>query len=94
MTNRADWKAWNEERKRFLELESQGFESDIASLERHISKLQEVAPKDQAGSLTSDLKSSIPIGLVNGNHQLHYRKRSDFDCGASPYPTTPKNSQN
>ncbi|MBA7584594.1 hypothetical protein ES708_26551 [subsurface metagenome] len=53
MTNRADWKAWNEERKRFLELESQGFESDIASLERHISKLQEVAPKDQAGWMNS-----------------------------------------
>ena len=49
MTTKADWEAWNEERKRYLELESQGFESDIATLEKHISKLQQVAPKDGAG---------------------------------------------
>lgn len=49
MNTKADWKAWNDERQRFLELESQGFETDIAILEKHISKLQEVAPKDKAG---------------------------------------------
>lgn len=48
MTNKVEWKAWNEERQRFLELESQGFETDIANLTQHISKLQEVAPKDKA----------------------------------------------
>ncbi len=49
MTNKADWKAWNDERHRYLELESQGFESDIANLTQHISKLQEVAPKNKTG---------------------------------------------
>jgi len=49
MNNKADWKAWNEERKRYLELESQGFEIDIANLTQYISKLQAVAPKDPAG---------------------------------------------
>lgn len=49
MTNKVDWKAWNEERQRYLELNSQGFETDVATLAKHISKLQEVAPKDRAG---------------------------------------------
>ncbi|MBA7643840.1 hypothetical protein ES703_51574 [subsurface metagenome] len=52
MTNKADWRAWNDERQRYLVLDSQGFDTDIASLERHISKLQEVAPKDKAGWIT------------------------------------------
>ncbi len=44
-----DWKAWNEERQRFRELEPQGFEQDTASLEEHIRRLVEIAPKDKAG---------------------------------------------
>ncbi|MBA7583640.1 hypothetical protein ES708_25587 [subsurface metagenome] len=59
MPNKADWKAWNDERKRFLELESQGFEMDIATLEKHISKLQEVAPKDQAGWMNTHALDAI-----------------------------------
>ena len=49
MTTKDDWQAWNEERQRYLDLETQGWELDIANLEEHISKLQEVAPKDKAG---------------------------------------------
>lgn len=76
MTNKVDWKAWNEERRRYLELESQGFESDIANLTQHISKLQEVAPKDKVGwmnlhaldaieRLKADLtKAKVWAGLV------------------------------
>lgn len=59
MTNQADWKAWNEERQRFLELDSQGFEMDITSLEKHISKLQEVAPKDKAGWMNTHALDAI-----------------------------------
>jgi len=43
------WEAWNEERKRYRELESLGYEEDMKRLEAHIKKLQEVAPKDRAG---------------------------------------------
>lgn len=49
MTNAVDWTAWNLERTRFQELDSQGWEIDIANLVKHIAKLQEVAPKDKAG---------------------------------------------
>lgn len=43
-----DWQAWNEERERFRELETQGYEQDMATLEAHIKKLLEIAPKDKA----------------------------------------------
>lgn len=45
----ADWKAWNEERQRYREYDTQGFDADIEALETHIRKLREVAPKDKAG---------------------------------------------
>jgi len=59
MTNKADGKAWNEERQRFQELEPQGFEIDIANLTKHISKLQEVAPKDRAGWMNTNALEAI-----------------------------------
>ena len=76
MPNKVDWKAWNEERQRYQQLESQGFEIDIANLKKHISKLQEVAPKDNAGwmnfhaldainKLTADLtKAMVWAGVM------------------------------
>ena len=45
--NNQDWKPWNEERKRFLERETQGYQEDIYALEQHIFKLLEVCPKDK-----------------------------------------------
>ncbi len=48
-TTKDDWKAWNEERKRFAKRESQGFTSDIKALELHIKTLREICPKDTAG---------------------------------------------
>lgn len=59
MTNKADWEAWNEERQRFLELNSQGFEIDIANLTKHISKLQNVAPKDTTGWMNGNALEAI-----------------------------------
>jgi len=44
-----DWKAWNEERKRFAKRETQGFSGDIKALEQHIKTLREICPKDTAG---------------------------------------------
>ncbi|MBA7584442.1 hypothetical protein ES708_26396 [subsurface metagenome] len=44
-----DWKAWDEEKKRFAEREAGGFAADLKALEQHIAKLREVAPKDKAG---------------------------------------------
>ena len=44
-----DWKAWDEEKKRFANRETQGFTADIKALEQHIAKLREVAPKDKVG---------------------------------------------
>lgn len=44
-----DWKAWNEERKRFARRETQGFSGDIKALEQHIGTLREICPKDTAG---------------------------------------------
>ncbi len=44
-----DWKAWNEERKRFAKREAQGFTADIVALELHIKTLREICPKDTAG---------------------------------------------
>ena len=54
MTNKADPKTWNEECRSFLKLESQGFVKDIAALEQHILKLQDLAAKDEAGWITSN----------------------------------------
>ncbi len=59
MPNKADWKAWNEERQRFHELDPQGFEMDKANLTKHISKLQEAAPKDQAGWMNGNALEAI-----------------------------------
>jgi hypothetical protein len=44
-----DWKAWEEEKKRFAKRETGGFTADLKALEQHIAKLREVAPKDKAG---------------------------------------------
>lgn len=44
-----DWKQWNAERQRYCLLNTQGFGADIASLEAHIKKLKESAPRDKAG---------------------------------------------
>jgi len=44
-----DWKAWDEEKKRFAKRETQGFTGDIQALEQHIKTLREVCPKDAAG---------------------------------------------
>ncbi|MBA7691169.1 hypothetical protein ES703_99709 [subsurface metagenome] len=44
-----DWKAWNEERKRYAKREAQGFTAEIKALEQHIAKLREICPKDTAG---------------------------------------------
>ncbi len=44
-----DWKAWNEERKRFARIGTKGFAADIKALEQHIAKPREVCPKDTAG---------------------------------------------
>jgi len=43
------WKEWNAERESFRDIETLGWEADIARLEAHIKKLIEVAPKDKAG---------------------------------------------
>jgi len=45
----AAWKAWNDERQRYSDYDTQGLEADIKALEAHIRVLQEVAPKDKAG---------------------------------------------
>ncbi len=44
-----NWKAWDEEKKRFAKRETGGFTADLKALEQHITKLREVAPKDKAG---------------------------------------------
>ncbi len=44
-----DWKAWNEEKKRFAKRETEGFTAEIKALEQHIKTLREVCPKDTAG---------------------------------------------
>lgn len=44
-----DWKAWNDERQKYSEYDSQGFKADIATLTAHIETLKQVAPKDKAG---------------------------------------------
>ena len=54
MANAEEWTEWNEERKRFQDLETQGYAQDITTLEAHIKKLQEVAPKDKAGWMNSN----------------------------------------
>jgi len=46
-----NWKAWDEEKKRFAKRETGGFAADLKALEQHIAKLREVAPKDKAGWL-------------------------------------------
>lgn len=51
MITAVDWEKWNEERQHFQELETLGWDADIAALEKHIQKLIEVAPKDKAGWL-------------------------------------------
>ena len=48
-TNKVDWKAWNEERKRFAKRGTQGFTADLEALEQHIKTLREICPKDKAG---------------------------------------------
>ncbi len=48
-TTKDDWKAWNEERKRFAKREAQGFTAEIEALELHIKTLREICPKDTAG---------------------------------------------
>ncbi len=59
MTTKDYWTDWNEERQRFLELETLGWELDIANLEEHIAKLQEIAPKDKAGWLNLNALDAI-----------------------------------
>jgi len=49
MLTQEEWIKWNNERQRFRELETQGYEQDMANLEAHIKTLTEVAPKDKAG---------------------------------------------
>lgn len=48
-TTKDDWKAWNEERKRFAKREAKGFTAEIEALELHIKTLREICPKDTAG---------------------------------------------
>ena len=48
-TTKDDWKAWNEERKRFAKREAKGFTAEIEALELHIKTLREICPKDSAG---------------------------------------------
>lgn len=49
--NSSDWNAWNQEIELYRHYGSQGFIADIKTLEAHIAKLREVAPKDGAGWL-------------------------------------------
>lgn len=44
-----DWDAWLNERERWREYDSQGYQQDIKALEQHIATLLKVAPKDKAG---------------------------------------------
>jgi len=44
-----DWKAWNEEKKRFAKRETEGFTAEIKALEQHIKTLRDICPKDTAG---------------------------------------------
>lgn len=46
---KADWQPWHDERNRFKSLSSNGFKEDIKALLEHILKLQDAAPKDNAG---------------------------------------------
>ncbi|GAI61226.1 unnamed protein product [marine sediment metagenome] len=48
-TTKDDWKAWNEERKRFAKREANGFTAEIEALELHIKTLRGICPKDTAG---------------------------------------------
>ncbi len=52
MTNKADSKPWNDECQSFLKSGSQGFVKDIAALEQHILKLQQLAARGDAGWVT------------------------------------------
>lgn len=56
---KADWTAWNEERRRFDALDSQGFEADTATLEAHIKTLIQLAPKDTAGWLDPRARTQV-----------------------------------
>lgn len=49
MATKDKWQAWHEERERYARRETKGFTADLKALEQHIAKLQEVAPKDEAG---------------------------------------------
>lgn len=43
------WERWHQERTSFVKRETEGFTKDLKALEQHIKKLQEIAPKDEAG---------------------------------------------
>ena len=49
MTEGADWRAWDKERRDFQGRDTEGFTRDLLALEAHIKVLAEVAPKDRAG---------------------------------------------
>lgn len=60
------WKAWNQERERFKNRETQGLQEDIATFRAYIFKLTNIAPKDKAGfpvghalSIIDDLKKEL-----------------------------------
>jgi len=63
--NSEDWRGWNEERLRYREYDTQGFDADIEALEAHIRKLKEVAPKDKAGWPSGHALSVIDKLLVD-----------------------------
>lgn len=49
MTTKDNWSNWNNEQHNFAHRDTEGFTKDLAALKAHISKLQEVCPKDKAG---------------------------------------------
>jgi len=72
MTNgkKINWDPWNEERQRFRDLETQGFEKDMKRLEAHINNLLNMAPKDSTGFV--NLKCLDVINLLR--QDLHKAK--------------------